>query len=416
MDIPETNVILLTVDCLRADHLSSYGYERETTPNIDDLADNNVRYTNAYSVSSHTREAVSGFLTGHYPDRAIDQKYRLSETTVAERLQEQEVATGAFHSNPFVSRAYGYSSGFDEFNDDLYLGQNKFVALAQRLLDKLRNRHYARAEEINERAIKWIDSLDDDRPFFLWNHYMDPHGPYEPVNTHRNRFADQPVSDNRAQALYKRSTSDPSEVSEDDQRALIDLYDAEIRYTDEQIGNMLSELERRGLLSDSLLILTADHGDAFGEHDYYGHPRRLHDELVHVPMIVSTPERGPTTVETPVSTLDVAETIVPGAGHPDGESLRSPSNIEPDRVVFSQARSEDKPGIRYFSARSANQWSLIEYDTEREEVVSTGGDSMHQRSIRKHIESRSTTTDLSEDGSEGNREIDRRLSALGYKE
>jgi len=84
-----------------------------------------------------------------------------------------------------VSRAYGFDRGFDTFDDDLHLGQHKLIALAQRAIDKLRNRHYARAAEINERSLEWIDSQSDDEPFFLWNHYMDTHGPYEPPGSTR---------------------------------------------------------------------------------------------------------------------------------------------------------------------------------------------------------------------------------------
>src|SRR6056297_1726457 len=158
MSVEPDNVILLSGDALRADHLSCYGYHRETSPVLDELAEESISFTNAYSASSHTREAIPALLTGEYPDVAIGPDYRLATDTVASTLSEEGFATGGFHSNPFVSRAYGFDRGFDEFDDDLHLGQHKLIALAQRALDKFRNRHYARAEEINARSLEWIDS------------------------------------------------------------------------------------------------------------------------------------------------------------------------------------------------------------------------------------------------------------------
>lgn len=411
----KNNIILLTCDCLRADHLSSYGYERTTTPEIDEFAEDNIRFTNAYSVSSHTREAVAGFLTGKYPDEAIDEGYNLIGTPISERLKQQGFKTGAFHSNPYLSRAYGYSRGFDKFDDDLYLGQNKFIALAQRLINKIRNRHYASAEEINKRSFNWLDSLNYDKPFFVWNHYMDPHGPYQPPDSYKTRFTDKSVSDKRAQSLYDQSTSEAGKISEEEHRILIDLYDAEIRYTDHHIGRFLGGLKRRELLRDSLVIITADHGDAFGEHGYYSHPRRLHKELTHIPMIISTPGADASIIKEPISSLSIAETVVPGSGESEINSLLPVSDLESNGLVFSQARSDTKDNIRYFSSQNGEEQCIVKYDLEKEEVVSTDGSRSQRQPVIEHITSRSSSVNESKNGTSGNAEIDRRLSALGYK-
>jgi len=145
MNEDRPNIVLLTADALRADHLGCYGYRRDTSPVLDAFDQESLRFTNAYSASSHTREAVPALLTGEYPDVAIGSDYRLATDTVASTLSEAGFATAGFHSNPFVSRAYGFDRGFDTFDDDLHLGQHKLIALAQRAIDKLRNRHYARA-------------------------------------------------------------------------------------------------------------------------------------------------------------------------------------------------------------------------------------------------------------------------------
>jgi arylsulfatase len=409
------HVVLLSADALRADHLSCYGYNRETSPVLDEFAEESLRFANAYSASSHTREAVPALLTGEYPDVAIDSGYHLAADTVASTLSEAGFATGGFHSNPFVSRAYGFDQGFDHFDDDLHLGQNKLLALAQRALDKVRNRHYARAEEINERSLQWLDSLDDGESLFLWNHYMDTHGPYEPPSEYATLWADHGLSGRDAQSLYQRAIDDPDSITDDERQLLIDLYDAEIRYNDEYIGEFLDALRERGLLAESLVIVTADHGDAFGEHGYYEHPRYLHDEITHVPLFVRPPSGASGIVEAPVSTLDVAATIT-GSG--DGVSLLG--DIDDDRRVFSQARGEDDDShLRRYAVRTQDGVGFCERDRNSGAVEFTDVSDRSLRSeLEVHVDERVRVENGAEEDGEENvdEEIERRLSALGYKE
>ncbi|WP_148415060.1 sulfatase [Haloferax sp. KTX1] len=412
------NIILLSADALRADHLSCHGYHRETSPVLDDLAAESLHFTNAYSASSHTREAVPALLTGEYPDTAIDAKYRLATDTVAKTLSEEGFATAGFHSNPFVSRAYGFDQGFDTFDDDLHFGKHKVIALAQRALDKLRNRHYARAEEINERSLDWLDSLDDDEPFFLWNHYMDTHGPYEPPGEYATLYTDETVSGRNAQSLYQRAIKEPDSITDDEQQLLIDLYDAEIRYNDERIGEFLDALRERGLLENSLVIFTADHGDAFGEHDYYEHPRYLHDEITHVPLIVRHPNGESGVVETPASTLDIVSTIESAFGDESEFSLVDPV-ADSDRRVFSQARGENEDShLRRYAVRTAEDVCFCERDRESGEIGFTDlSGSELQSELREHVEARVAVEngESTGDDEDVDEEIERRLEALGYK-
>lgn len=423
------NIVLLSVDALRADHLSSGGYERKTAPNIDRLADGGLLFTNAISPSSHTREAVPALLSGRYPIEAIDDKYHLSADSIAGRLKENGFLTGAFHSNPFVSRAYGYDEGFDEFDDDLHIGQHKLIALAQRAIDKLRNRHYARAEVINKRALDWIDSIGDSR-FFLWNHYMDVHGPYEPPHRYQELFSDERIDRQRAQELYRKSIDSPESISEAERRVLIDLYDAEIRYLDDHISRFLSELAERELLDETLVVVTSDHGDAFGEHGYYEHPRYLHDELVRVPLIVSHPALNGGEYDETVSTLDVVPTILDAVGirfndypgEPLFHQIDSPTEYA-DRLVFSQASGEgDEKGIKRFAVRSATEKHMLEFDAEsgtvRREEIGAEPSSRAVDSLREH--GREQISDVgsnrSSDSDSVDEEIQDRLKALGYRE
>lgn len=429
------NIILLTLDALRADHLSSYGYDRDTSPFLDDLAAEAIRFERAFSASSHTREAIPSILTGRYPDEAVDNRFQRSADTVAARLKEGGFETAGFHSNPFVSRAYGFEQGFDTFYDDLHLGSNRLLALAQRALDKLRNRHYARGSEINERSLDWLDSLNGDRPFFLWNHYMDPHGPYEAPGEYQRRFHGEAVPKRESTKLYHRAIDDPDSITDAERRRLIDLYDAEIAYSDDQLSGFFDALDRRGLLEDSLVVVTADHGDAFGEDGYYEHPRYLHDGLIHVPLIVDGPDLTRGTVDVPTSTLDIATTILSAVGHPDsslpGEDLReiaaTPGSYA-GRTVVSQARGEDADvHVRRFSGRGRTTTCFAEYDTETggidiechadgevNEEARTTVEEYLRAHIREHAgEDGADGDDEAEDGVSG--EIEDRLSALGYK-
>ena len=411
------NIILLSADALRADHLSCYGYHRKTSPVLDEFAEESIRFTNAYSASSHTREAVPALLTGEYPDVAVDSKYHLASETIASTLSDEGFATAGFHSNPFISRAYGFDRGFDHFDDDLHLGQHKLVALAQRALDKVRNRHYARADELNERSLQWVDSQDCDQ-FFLWNHYMDTHGPYEPPGEYATSFTERKISGREAQNLYQRAISDPESITKDERQLLIDLYDGEIRYNDAHIGEFLDALRERGLLDESLVIVTADHGDAFGEHDYYEHPRHLHDELTHVPLFVRLPDRQRDVVDTPVSTLDIVPTIKHIVG--SGSRVSLLEGVDEARRVFSQARGENEDShLRRYAVRTTEKQAFCERDTNSGALEFTEVTERGLRSeLETHIEGRIAVEygDDSEDNGDVNEEIERRLSALGYKE
>lgn len=415
------HVILLSADALRADHLSCHGYQRETSPVLDELAAESIHFTRAYSASSHTREAVPALLTGEYPDTAVDSDYRLATETIATTLSENGYATGGFHSNPFASRAYGFDDGFDEFDDDLHFGKHKLIALAQRALDKVRNRHYARAEEINGRSLSWIDSLDDDQSFFLWNHYMDTHGPYEPPSKYKHLYHDHDLTDRNAQSLYRRAIRDPDSITDSERELLIDLYDAEIRYNDEKIGEFLEALRERGILEQSLLIVTADHGDAFGAHGYYEHPRYLHDAITHVPLLIRPPSGTAKTVSTPVSTLDIVATIAAEIGSTDDYEGRSLLDIDDEnRTVFMQARGEDEDShLRRYALRTREGACFCTRNRETGAIEFGNCTSRSLRNeLKAHVESRvqEETSEEQTDAGDVDEEIDRRLEALGYKE
>ena len=371
------NVILLSIDALRADHVSFHGYERETTPFLDTLADEAITCSRAYATSSHTRESVPSLLTGHHPCTFAKNGYRLTETSIAEHLSEKGYATAAFHSNPYVSRAYNFDSGFDVFDDDLLISSNKLFALAQRALDKFllnKGEYHARASEINRKSLDWLSSTDG--PFFLWNHYMDVHGPYNPPNGY-NKYASRSLTNIEAQALYQKCVKRPEDMTNEDKQLLVDLYDGEITYLDDYLAEFVESLEASGLLDETLLVITSDHGDAFGEHGYYAHPRYLHDELLHVPLLLSPPGGASQRIDSLVSTLDILPTILECIGDNDGNLygshvIESGGNVSVDGhtgyALSSAHGKDDNESIRRFSIRTS-EWSyFISRDVDSREI------------------------------------------------
>lgn len=440
------NVILLSVDALRADHLSSHGYERETSPEIDALAARGTQFMNAFSASSHTREAVPSLLTGRRPSVFAEGGYRLVTKSLASRLSKRGFSTAAFHSNPYVSRAYGYGDAFDTFDDDLLYGRSRFAALAQRVLDKFvfnRGAYHARADEINERSLDWLDSRATTEPFFLWNHYMDVHGPYNPPEEY-SVYTEQSLSNNEAQRLYQKSIDEPGEITAQERELLIDLYDGEIRYLDAQVSTFVEALADRGLLSESLVIITADHGDGFGEHGYYAHPRYVYNDLLTVPLVLLGGSVSAGRVETAVSTLDVVPTALEALSvvvddDLPGQSLFSTvaNGEEMQRSVISSAQGEDEAAsVRRFAIQDGRFKYMLDRDAETDTVDGWQAfdckddpqeqDSFSQQQLpeaivdlRSELEAHSknigTKVDINDSEEDASHEVEQRLKNLGYK-
>ncbi len=345
MRLPEPNIILITIDSLRFDHLGCYGYARDTSPNIDSLASGGVLFLQALSNGGNTPDAFPAILASVLPVMGKERELSQPRTTLAEQLKEVGYQTAAFHSNPFLSRYYGYSRGFDVFNDSLgeyslfkgrlwmrTMARRQHGLMARALIKLARilrpvflrvvRRPIVTAEGITKQALAWLKENNDG--FFLWLHYMDVHHPYLPLPEYLGKFRDQTVSRRKMAGLYRKMLKDPGEISPLELATLIDLYDADIRYVDDCIGSLLDSLGEE--LADTVVIVTADHGDEFGEHGRYGH-QSLHDGIVRVPLIMAGPGiKGGTVVKHQVSLIDLAPTITDLVGldsvtHFQGQSL-----------------------------------------------------------------------------------------------
>ena len=291
------NVVFILIDTLRADRLSAYGYNRETSPNIDALAERGVRFARVESQSSWTKASMASLWTGLYPQRTgvIRFPHALPEDAVmpAEVFQEAGYRTGGVWRNGWVANNFGFSQGFDLYirpiqsksRDDIRRFAPSSFALSGTDLD------------VTVSASEFVMGTSGN-PFLLYLHYMDVH-----------------------QYVY-------SDVSPDYGTDISDIYDSSIHWTDQNVGLVVEMLRARGLLDDTWIIIASDHGEAFFEHGGEGHARNLYTEVQQVPLIIAPPvSLSPgLVVEERVANVDIWPTILDLLGLPplpdaQGESL-----------------------------------------------------------------------------------------------
>ena len=286
------NVLVITIDTLRADHLGCYGFTLARTPAIDKLAGESVRFTNAIASAPITMPAHSSIFTGLFPPAhgvRDNGAYALGENavTLAERLRDAGYTTHAFVSALVLNRRYNLSQGFETYDDDLWAEDDpKLFMIRER-----------QAPKTAERFLKWFGEWDKSRtkPFFTWIHFFDPHQPYRP--------------------------------SSSDAALAVSPYDAEIAGVDRQIGRIVDTLRSSGQLDNTILILMADHGESLGEHGEQTHAIFVYDATVRIPLLVRYhPAFAPAVYNGPVRSVDVVPTVLgilrlPGGDTTDGHDL-----------------------------------------------------------------------------------------------
>lgn len=299
---PRPPVLLYLVDTLRADRLGCYGYGRPISPRLDAFAQGAVLFENALAQTSWTKPAVASLLTGLPPRRhgVNHPEDGLPEgiTLLAQRLAARGYATAGFTANAHVSPASGFARGFDQFE---YLIQEPNDAAA-----------------VNRRVFAWLESADPGRPFFLFVHTIDPHAPYQPLEPYRRRFAAQ-VADPAVGSVESIRAIGRGEVPVTGRLTadLLALYDAEVAANDAAFGELLDELERRGLLDEALVVFLSDHGEQFHEHGVFGHGWDLYGEVLRVPLLLRLPgQRQGRRVARPVQQIDLLPTLLTYLGLP----------------------------------------------------------------------------------------------------
>ena len=324
------HVIFISIDTLRADHLGCYGYGRKTSPNIDSLAGQGVRFANAFAQSSWTLPSHMSMMTSQYPHvHAVENaKSSLNESavTLAEILSEAGYRTAAFVSWIFVSQKYGFGQGFREFTE---------LIPPERYIDSS-TRFSFKAEEVTACVSRWLQQKHD-QPVFLFVHYFDPHMNYEPpppfdaaFDTDYQGEASGEFDWLRRYIKYVHAEADRQTISPRDLEHVKALYDGEIRYTDTHLKALLDAIDKSLGLDNCLLVLTSDHGEEFNEHgSMEGHQWTLYDEVLHVPLILRLPGgvHAGTVVQPVVQLIDPAPTILDVLGLPAAPSFQGRSLV-----------------------------------------------------------------------------------------
>lgn len=463
------NVILITVDSLRADFMRLYGGPCPT-PNIESFAAESVIYKNAFSTGGHTKHSFPGILASNYPTSGGVNSFG-QRTSVAYYFHRAGFQTAGFHSNPLLARSKGYAQGFQTFWDSLdqekgtespeKLSKKKKMAktismfliksiwrFSPRLYHLLQNRYhkllrmtmniefpYELGELTNQRVFNWLKQQK--QCFFLWVHYMDVHQPWAV-----SQKISSPKQRQQAWTLAQKALRTPEKLSQTDIDLLKELYGKEIAYIDKCVGQLFKLLKKSGRWEQTVVAFASDHGEGFMEHGIFFHGNSLYNELLHVPLIIKDGRWGPETIEEPVSLIDLAPTLVESAGieipstfegQPFGPNPKSTEIIAENahRVL-----KTDKPELAMIHQ---DQWKLIiNFVTKKEELYETTSDpneklniAAEQKEIVERLRNRLTehigrkrpnvkpsdevaTVQLQPDTNAETERIRRRLSALGY--
>lgn len=366
------NVLLISIDQLRADHLSCYGYARPTSPALDRLAGEGVLFEQHMSSSSWTLPGHASLFTS-VPDSihgAFDTQMKLSEgqTTLAERFQRAGYSTAGFFSGPYMHPAFGMGQGFELYeNCTSYKQRLDGAAVESWAMDKdvMRASHEDITNPIVYSAFqKWFGSREK-KPFFAFLHLWDAHYDFIPPPPFDKQFDPDYTGPVTGRGFF----SDPeirADMPERDKQHLLALYDGEIAWTDSYLAKIRADLEAAGLLENTVIVVTSDHGTEFFEHGDKGHRKTLYDEVVHIPLVIRYPAALPQKqrVSAQTRSIDVGPTLLELAGiapPPDimGVSLlalaRDPQANHPKRAVMELT----SVGRNMRAVRSL-QWKLID--------------------------------------------------------
>jgi arylsulfatase A-like enzyme len=335
------NVLIVTLDTVRADHCSVYGYGRATTPALEAVAAAGVVFEDAYAPMATTAPAHASLFTGLVPARhgVVKNGYVLPSEfeTLAETLAAAGYDTAAIVSSFAVHGSFGLRQGFGHYDDEFAGNHTRRRHWEARLYEGAFDRD---ARPTTARSVHWLRAeRDRTQPFLLWVHYYDPHHPWEPAPPFDRLF--------------------PTPAAGDDLAAAVARYDAEIRETDASIAHLLAELQRQGLAASTIVVVAGDHGEGLMDHDWMHHGLQLYEESVRVPLLVRWPGRIPPgrRLAAPVQLADVTPTVLdlvgvrpaaPAPAHPDAARSLAPALLGAEplpaaRAIFLQRRRYDAP-------------------------------------------------------------------------
>ena len=319
--VARPNVVLISIDSLRADHLGTYGYERETSPNIDALAAEGVVFENTVSSSTWTLPAHMSMLSSlnSRVHGVIDDGKMLADaaTLVSEVFQRNGWRTAAVVAAPYLNHQFGFAQGFDVYDDETLFFANNSAS------------HVGRTSlKTHQRALELLDDSGTE-PFFLFLHYWDVHYDYIPTYPFQLMF-DPDYEGDISTRRFERSAVINPDMDRRDLEHVVALYDGEIALVDMFLGRLFRQLKRRGLWNETMVIVTADHGDEFFEHGRKGHRKSLYRETLQIPLVIKFPASrwGGNRVAALSGVVDVAPTMLelPSVSH--GFNIATPPGQE----------------------------------------------------------------------------------------
>ncbi|WP_158055938.1 sulfatase-like hydrolase/transferase [Halorussus halophilus] len=398
------NVLLVTVDSLRADRVNS-----EVMPETRSFADESVEFTDCVANGPSTPASFPTIHASRYfasieglgiPEPGTDDGIQ----TLAETLREAGYATAGYTDNHFASGSYHYDRGFDTMYDASGTAEaGKLKQFVQSNLDKSgalfktiervynhadalfasatgNDSEYERASSLNRRAFEWIDEQEEgadgedsegDSEWFTWLHYMDAHHPYEAPEEFQRQFLDEPLDLARCRGLSRKGTHHPEEMTDEEWDLIRKLYDAECAYVDDQFGKVLNALENRDLLDETIVLFTADHGELVGEHQHAGHPPEFWEGVLRVPFVVHHPEREAAVVDGQTRLIDLPPTITDALELEafdgwEGESAWELADGEVDSREYGFADVGRQVDYARCCARRSDGWKLMRHADDGE--------------------------------------------------
>ena len=367
------NLLVITVDTTRGDHLGSAGYDRDTSPFLDALAAEGEQYLNALTNSSWTLPTHASLFTGRHPREHGARSHVLGshsllwnffglpmqELTVAEQLSAVGYRTGAFVAGTMVSAEFGFAQGFDLYDQprtrepDSSLEAEVFTERS--------------GEEVTDLALEWIE--DRRRPFFLFLNYFDPHWPYVPPADLADRWVDagDPAIDIEGYpAIWREVMTGQRALSQGERRTMVALYDAEIRAMDRAIGRLLAGLRAGGDYEDTMIVVVSDHGEAFGEHTTLDHGVTLYEEQLKAVLIVKYPGADPAypaghRFDHRVDLIDLHATIQREMGLVSGSDHSAATEEDAEKPMGIASYGLHKKRRVHFAELNRNLWMMGSY-------------------------------------------------------
>lgn len=440
MEFSNNNVVLLVVDSLRFDHVGPRGEQVTLTPAIDEwFGEQGITFSNFFANSTNTPPCMTAMLTSTYPleyggfDYIVDER-----TSIAEHLSAEGYDTAAIHSNPYLSSRSNFDKGFDHYNDNLLPGfvdslsflSDSNLNRLNKLVRIIRQLPYLPADSVNSKAEDWIEMRGDQ--FFLWLQYMDAHGPYLDRSDQVRRYDKL-----KSETLWQKAVKNPEKITEQEAETLRRSYREEVKYVDRAIGEFMEWLSETGRLEDTVVVLTADHGEQFREHGHFSHGDKPYDELVRVPFFIRLPDETNGERMVRGSHVDVLPTLLNLLGIDRAKTdeirgrniLNDTDHRDENRPVYMQQRVRSA-GIDFYGVRAENWKYILNTQREREELYDLESDPNEQSDVSRenrdrltelrtlveqHIERvEETNAGVNTTRTERDEEVETRLRKLGY--